>query len=120
MDADEETEVVHTLAEDVDFPDDETGEDVVARVVDHIADLEWLLYLDRAGLDDQDLAAMADDAIDAGWQLILIYTELYNAEARGRVLQQMQLISDTCPNRKRQRRVRAIFGALAAHPGQRE
>lgn len=111
MDADEALDG-YVLAEDVDFPQNESNEDVVTLVVDHIADLEWLI-----GLDDQDMAGMADDAIDACWQLLLIYGELGNPENRVRVLERLKWIADTHPSGDRYRHTRMILRALADRPG---
>jgi hypothetical protein len=110
MDADEEMSETYVLAEDVEFPHDEDDECVVTRVADFIADLEWQLDLDDS--------EAADVALEAGWQLVMIYTEMIYLPARDRVLSRLQWIVDSHPTPERMHLLRAIFGSLAAHPGQ--
>lgn len=109
MDADEYVGESCVLAEDIDFPHDEDDECVVTRVADFIADLEWQLDLDHP--------EAADVALEAGWQLVLTYTQMHHMPARDRVLDRLQWIVDSHPNPERMHLVRAIFGSLAAHPG---
>lgn len=110
MDADEEMGEPAVLAEDIEFPEDENDEGIVTRVADFIADLEWQL-----DLDDPEAA---DVALEAGWQLVMTYTEMYHTAARDRVLSRLQWIVDSHPTPQRIQLFRAIFRSLAAHPGQ--